>query len=482
MSIPPDEHRERRDEQLGRELRALEVPDHGPDFFVRLAQRLEQEAPRAIPVRPAIWRRPPVIGMVAAAVILAIVAISAQFVGNGPGSLRPGPTEPTLISATEVRARVSNAFSSLQTLSGQVTIECAIYTGSCAPPDGGGRTTQEWSFVTTAAGDERVTGIGRTDDLAYNAARREQTSVSDDGRLTASAISNLPPGPPDFAAQRSVLRRDVASVVRAFLDTTGEVPVTEVSEQGRAAWRLVDAVEPNKLAGPGASGDQLEVLVDRQSGFPLRITETLAGSFLNEVRLSNLVVDGPVDPALFVFQPPAGAKTFRQSAGFRSITLGEAAAIVKYQPLLPAPTSLPPGYRLAEVTVAANAQPTGSEGANPASRGVVSVAYRRGFDRIVVTTRSVGTTRPCVPESDGSGPTCWADPVASGEGFRDQPQSFTVTDGDLAGAQANLVISPRGVPHVWTIDDRLVVTVAGDASAQELRQMAESFAPAGPGN
>jgi hypothetical protein len=32
---------------------------------------------------------------------------------------------------------------------------------------------------------------------------------------------------------------------------------------------------------------------------------------------------------------------------------------------------------------------------------------------------------------------------------------------------------------VWTFDSRLVVTVAGDASGDELRRMAESFAPAG---
>ena len=42
-------------------------------------------------------------------------------------------------------------------------------------------------------------------------------------------------------------------------------------------------------------------------------------------------------------------------------------------------------------------------------------------------------------------------------------------------------MSPRGIPHVWTIDDRLVVTIAGDASADELRRMAESFAPADAG-
>ncbi len=111
---------------------------------------------------------------------------------------------------------------------------------------------------------------------------------------------------------------------------------------------------------------------------------------------------------------------------------------------------------------------------------MVSVAYRRGFDRIVVTTRSTGTARRCSITLPGSDPSaCWADPVASGEGLVDQPQRFTVAAGALAGAQAELVISARGVPHVWTIDDRLVVTIAGDTTADELRRLAESFAPAG---
>ena len=283
-----------------------------------------------------------------------------------------------------------------------------------------------------------------------------------------------------MAARPSVLRRDVASVVRAFLSTTADVPVTDVTEQGHEAWRLATPVTPNKLAGPGGSGDQLEVVVDRQTGFPLRITETLAGRFLSEVRLSDLVVDGPVDPASFVLDMPAGVVPFRQDVGFLSVPLAQVQATVGYRPLLPAPASLPAGYELAEVTVAPQAQPTGSEGANPTSRNVVSAAYRRGFDRIVVTTRSTGAARRCSTTTPGTdSTTCWADPVASGEGFFDRPERFTVAGGALAGARAELVISPRGVPHVWTIDDRLVVTVAGDAGPDELRRMAESFSPAG---
>jgi hypothetical protein len=65
--------------------------------------------------------------------------------------------------------------------------------------------------------------------------------------------------------------------------------------------------------------------------------------------------------------------------------------------------------------------------------------------------------------------------MSSGEGNTDVPQPFVVAGGALAGANAELVLSARGNPHVWTIDDRLVVTITGDATGEELRRMAESF-------
>lgn len=469
-----------RDEQLGRELRDLDVPAHGPEFFARLAVRLEREAPVAAPARRRIeWpRRPAFLGLAAAAVVLVVFAVSTLVTGNGSSPLRPVPPDTRLISATEVRARVSTALASLRSLSGEVAIECATPVGACAPSAAGGRTTLQWSFALTAAGDERVTAIGRRDDVVYSASRREQRTYSDAGRPSAQVLSNLPAGPPDFPVGPPLLRRDVASVVRAFLDTTEDVPVTDVTEQDRPAWRLVMPVVVNKLAGPGRSGNQLEVIVDQQTGFPLRVTETLDGAFLTELRLSKLVVDGPVDPASFTLDPPAGVQPFRQDLGFRAVALGDVAPVVGYRPVLPAAAGLPPGYVLDTVTVAAQAGRTGNEGLNPQSRNVVSVTYRRGFDRIVVSTRATGTAKPCSTTQPNL-VDCWADPVASGEGNPDQPEPFTVAAGALARAQANLVISARGMPHVWTIDSRLVVTVSGDASGEELRRMAESFAPAG---
>jgi len=412
---------------------------------------------------------------VAAAIVVIVLAASTVLTGDG-GRQPGGGVEPELITASVVRSRVADALASLETLRGEITVECEISYGLCLPPENGGRTTLRSSFVTTAAGDERVTGMDHTEDVAFDAATRTQQSVVDQGIVRGSEVTNLPAGAPDFEARSSSLRRGFGSMVRAFLDDTSDVPVIDVVEQGRDAWLLRTPVAPNKLAGPGRSADQLEVVVDRQSGFPLRITQSLQGVFLHEVRLSGLVVDEPVEPGAFTLDFPPGIEVFRRDAGFRQVTLDQAEGVVGYRPVLP--TDVPAGFELAEVTATAQGRPTGTEGMNPPAAGVVSVAYRRGFDKVVVTTRLAEGVPGCPRALPGSSPgPCWDDPLATGEGFVDEPQPFVVGSGALAGAGAELVVSPRGTPHVWTIDDRLVVTIAGDASGDELRRMAESFSP-----
>ncbi|MEA2933041.1 MAG: hypothetical protein QOI56_1826 [Actinomycetota bacterium] len=111
---------------------------------------------------------------------------------------------------------------------------------------------------------------------------------------------------------------------------------------------------------------------------------------------------------------------------------------------------------------------------NPPAAVVVSVAYRRGFDEIVVSTPQDG--RP-VPVRTAVGGLLLGRSMASGEGETDVSEPFVVEGGALAGAKAELVLSARGTPHVWTIDDRLVVTISGDASGDELRRMAGRSPP-----
>ncbi|MDQ1441678.1 MAG: hypothetical protein QOG97_1906 [Acidimicrobiaceae bacterium] len=471
---------ERRDEELGAALRQLEVPDHGPDFYAQLRERLAEAAnapgeattpagaPGGVPARrararPRRWSRPLLGVATAAAVAIAVLVANVALPSRTHGPRFLGPK---VASAAEIRTHVAAALAGTRTLQGVLTVECTISIGECAPPveNGQARAVLRWSVAATASGDERVTGIGTGGDTSYRADQRTEVAIVDPAlhALTPASVSTgLAAGPPD-SARRSPLVRDYGSLVRTFLESGTDAPVVNTTVDGRPAWQLAVQVTPNKLAGPGRSPDRLEVVVDQASGFPLRVTATFAGQFLYQSQLSSLVIDAAVDPSVFVLNPPAGPKVFRHDYGFRAVALDQVAAVVGYQPVLP--TDLPPGYHLAEITVARQAQATGNEGLDPPSRNVVSVAYRRGFDLIVVSTRSTGTDR-----------SAWSDPLGTGEGVFDQPQKYSVAQGAMAGAAAEMVVTPGGTPHVWAIDARLVVTVSGDANRDELTRMMNSL-------
>jgi hypothetical protein len=147
------------------------------------------------------------------------------------------------------------------------------------------------------------------------------------------------------------------------------------------------------------------------------------------------------------------------------VALDEVAGAVGYDPL--APAWLPEGFELAEVAVAPGAgNPTGAEGGNPPSTDVVSLSYRRGLDQILVTTRLRH-----VPEW----PDAWSDPLATGEGYVDEPESVRLRRGALSDVEANVLIVPLNVPHLWALTDDLVVTVSGGLSRADLVRVAESL-------
>lgn len=104
---------------------------------------------------------------------------------------------------------------------------------------------------------------------------------------------------------------------------------------------------------------------------------------------------------------------------------------------------------------------------NPPSTDVVSLSYRRGLDQILVTTRLRH-----VPDWSGA----WGDPLATGEGFVDDPESVHLRRGALSDVEANVLIVPLNVPHLWAQTDDLVVTVSGAVSRADLLRVAESLA------
>jgi hypothetical protein len=330
-------------------------------------------------------------------------------------------------------------------------------------------------FVMTAGGDFRVTGITREENIAYDASTGVERSLNPSASLGGDTLfaaerRGVAPGPPDQGPASWILPRDFGAFVRALL--AAEDPrVREVTYEGRPAWRLDVEVAPNAIV-PDFSGDAFEITVDRGTGIPARVVETKDGAFLREIRLERLVVDAELDPDTFVLELPPGAEVMRSDAGFRRVALAEVEQAVGYAPLVPA--YVPDGYELAEVAVARAAGPTGAEGTNPESRMVVSLSYRRGLDQFLVTTRLAR-----VPSQEGPElPLAerWGDPLATGEGFVDEPELVTLGAGALDGVDAEVLVAPRAIPHLFALTDDLVVTVAGDLSRVELVRVAESLA------
>jgi hypothetical protein len=335
------------------------------------------------------------------------------------------------------------------------------------PPLGGPLSEERFSLTMTAAGDLRLTALDGSSDVAYDAAAGVERSVQPSASLGEgrflSERTGLAPGPPDPGPSDRGVDRRLGAAVRALLGAP-DADVAEIAYEGRPAWRVTLPAEPNRI-WPDA--DAFDVTVDRETGFPVRVVARLDGRVRSELRLEGLALDDAAPGAAeFDLTLPAGAEVARSDAGFRRVPLDRVAAAVGYAPLVP--RAMPAGFRLAEVAVARRGGPTGTEGGNPPAAGVVSLAYRRGFDRVIVTTRRAG------PD-----PSAWSDPLASGEGLPDRPEAVTIAGGALDGTRAALVTGPRATPHLWAIARGLVITVSGDLDAAGIRAVAGSLEDGG---
>ena len=458
---------EMRDQNLSAALSRLEVPEHSPDFEARLLARLHEElATRAgHPGRDArekpASRRPR--GQrrtrrrlatwlpAAAAMVVAIVAVVTI---GGPG------VGPRTASAAEVRNAVVRALTTADSVGGTLVFRTAR-------PTGGERGEQRWRFVATARGDLHLTRLTRPGEVVYDAAGNVERglnpseSIPGSELLFGSEIKGLAPGPPDQSPSTTILDRSLGSAVRALASSSGG-EVEEIRYEGRAAWLL--ETELPVIGDSELWPNHLEVIVDRESGFPVRAIASRDDKMFYETRIEDLEVGGDLQPEEFTLEFPRGVEVFRSDAGFRRVSLDEVAPMVGYDPLVPG--SVPDGYELAVVAIAARADATGALEDNPATIQAVSLSYRRGLDQFVVTTRL-----------GGEDARAWSDPLATGEGSVQRPERVSFSSGALAGHDGELVIDPLVDPHVWALTEELVVTVSGDLTRDELLNVAQSLEP-----
>lgn len=455
-----------RDDLLGALLRGLEVPEHRPEFYAELHYRLAEDRRMraADDRRRRRVRRNRIRWTARTAFVAAAAALAALVVG-----LPRDAGGPEVATAAEIKARVAAALSSANSLSGEIVFHGSSYRNAY-----GWEKPKRWSFAMTAQGDVHIREKDGPNDMAYDARkgveRSLNTSESIGGdTLFAAERRGLAPGPPDQGPSESFLQRDYGSIVRALL-AAHDPRIAETTYRGRPAWRLEIAVRPNLIV-PELSGDEFVITVDRETGFPLRVLELKDGQVLDEIRLEEVEVDPQLSPDEFTVRFPDDMEVARTDNGFRRVDLSEVEDRVGYPPLVP--THVPDGYELAEVAVARDASPTGVEAGNPVSRNVVSLAYRRGLDRFIVTTRLSRVRAPGEPQLTPE--ELWSDPLGTGEGFRDEPERIRLSRGALEGIEAELLIVPRNTPHIWALTDKLVVTVAGDLTRAELLAVAESL-------
>lgn len=447
-----------RDEVLGAALRELEAPGHRPEFHAELHRRLAAERTTRQPRQ--LRRRPQVRWVARVAVVAAVIALAAvafDALRSEPGRT---PAVVGVASAAEIQARVQAALASAEAISGIL-----VWDGPQLEDEA------RWRFLLTAQGDFRLSGLTHVEEASYDATRGVERLYSrhDDGTVSAGIMRGLAPGWPDATSSGWILPDEFGAFVRAFVGAKSpDAPKTVTSADGRPAWRLTVKATPSGILPPELSGDAFTITVDKETGMPVEVTESRQGSFRSQIRIDDLAVNPKVPAGAFRLDFPPDAQPTPIDHGFDRVDLDDVTGKVGYAPLVP--SWLPDGYRLAEVAVSPGIGVSGGvEASNPPSTDVVSLSYRRGLDQLLVTTR--------LRNVPNWGPGDWTDPLATGEGYLDRPESVRVRRGALSGVELNLLIVPRNTPHIWALTDQLVVTVSGDLSRAELLRVSASLEP-----
>jgi hypothetical protein len=465
----------KKNNDLGEQLSQFEGPEAPHDFFDKMDRLIEDEPlPQRGNLRPFVnghKRLALASSSVAAAAVVAIIAVGLGSDEKDPSPIaQPPSTEVTQVPTTELRALLARdvaekgvtAFGTVQGVSATVDEKIAdqfTVTKGKEPQ----YSTRTLTLRLKANGDywESVsTGYVSSYDAAKGV-RVECMSSSECVRYSGVVADD--PGSRPQAAYVSLLNR----LRVAAADPSSAL--TEVSFQGRDAWRLDVKTTADQAFAVGlptpTTPVSLSVIVDKQTAFPLYGSTTVDGVLSSETTIRDLVVDPQFGPGDF---DAARGKTVRnvdENPFYSRVTLEQTQVRVGYQPLVP--KSLPAGFALAEVSVGRNnryAESPGGMAENRFLQNEVVMTFRRGLESFTVTTRSAGKNLP------------WTDPeemfleVASAPNVTDVP----LTAGSFAGSNAHLVERLDSV-HIWGVGTSLVFTITGDISSDDMLDVVQSL-------
>ena len=463
---------ESRDTELGRQLDAFGEPDHGPDYWrdVRLSVAEASREAR----QPGFWRRlraafaPRRMRLALAAAALAAAAAVVVLVGL------PGTQGPQSVSAAQVlrnalatRAAIKTwqADSNLRIFSKEHWVKYHAYVTRrirwIQAADGSSHTVYGW---VTAAG-HHVEG-GEPGTLIYDATTGKVPPSYETETRTWVQERNLPLGPPDAGTVPLI---DIGTTIRV-LASSSKLTLDETVVAGRPAWTVT--CKKGELAGlpPSEKWPVYTVTVDKQSWQLLGVREEQAGRVTFDINYRNVRVNEPLPKDVFRVKPlPPGARVRYVDLGFHHVTLDEAAATPLVTPLVP--DLVPRGFKLAQAAVADRAvivRAIKGKDVPFTTRHAFALLYRRGFDWLTVSTRTVPDRRYHIEmdlcdEFDQA----WS---------RQARIEVPIASGPFAGVTARiLAVSTTSAPHLWAEKNGVLLTIAGVATADELLAVAESL-------
>ncbi|HVX16858.1 MAG TPA: RNA polymerase sigma factor [Acidimicrobiales bacterium] len=369
-------------------------------------------------------------------------------------------------TAGKIIARVNDAMSTDQVISGAVTVDSG---GSPVAPG-------TYEFVRSPDGSYKIAKDGGGWTEAYDNATgtfTQATFAANGAPITRRVETGVAPGPPDPSATTGSQLGDPLVGVIQLLAQGSNTQLTTLGNNGAPQY-VIDSDLP--LSGGRASGadlfagigafsrtaaaDHVRVLIDQSLELPTDVQLTRDQGSVMHLRFADLAVGNSAGSGQFTVAAPDGATT--TSRGYEVVPLNGVTSAVGYDPAKP--SYLPGGFTLSSVAVQPES-PAGSTstagGRNPPNSAVVVLVYRHGGDTIVVTTR----------RTTSAAGKFWLDPLATtGDGAT---HSVDVTAGRLleAGARG----SDRPVPHLWARDRDLVYTVTGTVSLSQLTKVASSL-------
>jgi hypothetical protein len=463
-----------RDLALERMLGGLEAPPAKRRFHERLWERIDAAETRPLErgSRRRLFRRPRL--AVALLVAAAAAVWAVVWLSGWPASLEQGfvGSPPAVAQVIQhVRLRLD----SCRSLSAVFTYERAgappFRARVLATSDGRVRTTA----IAAADGSWRLPPADAT--LAHTPGLHVEVTSQPDGTrteawnapngLTVARSVNLAPGPPDaagsglfpakYAGQMSTLAIAGAKVSASTYEDRRVLVVSAPAGPTSAQSAEGSPASPVRF-------DRVSMMVDRETWLPIRVVRTYRGALVEAWSLRDVHLDPPLLASDFSVHLPGSAELVTGGdQGFHRLSLAKASNAVHGR--LFVPSTLPDGFDLSLATVRIP-EPTLQSPWLSDESAVASLVYRRGFRSIVVTSRSFrsGAPDPAVDPFVGS-----AARATSGA------TAVLLRAGGLAGATAHLSARPLALPHLWVVQHGLLVTVAGDVTRRELRQIAESL-------